>query len=38
MFEEEGQYIEEVEMAYQVEIIFRINPKLHQENYNISLS
>jgi len=38
MFEEEGRYIEEVEMAYQVEISFKVNPKLHQENFNISLT
>ncbi|UCD11191.1 MAG: ribonuclease E/G, partial [Nitrospinaceae bacterium] len=38
MFEEEGRYIEEIEIAYQVEITFKVNPKLHQEKFNIDLS
>jgi len=38
MFEEEGRYIEDIEMAYLVEISFKVNPKLHQEKFNISIA
>ncbi|HJO58262.1 MAG TPA: ribonuclease E/G, partial [Nitrospinaceae bacterium] len=36
-FEEESAFIEKVEQQHSLEINFVVNPKLHQEKYNISL-
>ena len=38
IFEEEGHCIEEIEETHQVEILFQINPKLHQEMFQINIS
>ncbi|MCH8158127.1 MAG: Rne/Rng family ribonuclease [Nitrospinae bacterium] len=36
-FEEESSFIEEIERQYSLEVNFLVNPKLHQEKYNIIL-
>ena len=38
MYQEESPFIEETEEKYQIEIIFKVNPKIHQEKYQISCS
>lgn len=38
MFQEESCFIEETEEEHDIEITFQVNPKLHQEKYNISAS
>ncbi|GJL79503.1 MAG: ribonuclease G [Nitrospinaceae bacterium] len=36
MFQEESSFIEETEEQYKIEIIFQVNPKMHQEKYKIA--
>ena len=36
LFEEESAYLEELEKMYHLEFHIKINPKLHQEQYNIT--
>lgn len=38
IFEEESSFLEEMEKQYNIEIAVRINPKLHQEKYNINMA
>ncbi|MFQ5671856.1 MAG: ribonuclease E/G [Nitrospinales bacterium] len=38
IFEEESIYLGEMEKQYNIEIAVRVNPKLHQEKYNLSIN